>query len=228
MTSTHTLLYALLGGVLPALIWLAFWLREDYKNPEPRRLILRTFLLGMGAVILVLPFQKMVDDWLPGMTLGAIILWAILEELFKFLAAYAGGLRTRDDNEPIDAIIYMVTAALGFVALENTLFIFGPLAGKDVVQSFITGNLRFIGASLLHVVSSGLIGASLAFSFYKSQLRRFTKTTQALLVAIIFHTCFNIVIIYFGKTGTLISFTGVWVGVVYLLWTFERAKRIAR
>ena len=122
----------------------------------------------------------------------------------------------------------MITAALGFVALENTLFIFGPLAGKDVVQSFITGNLRFMGASLLHVVSSGLIGTSLAFSFYKSGLKRFRKTTQALIVAIIFHACFNIVIIYFGKTGTLAAFAGVWVGVIYLLWAFERAKRIAR
>ena len=58
MINTDIIFYALLGGILPALIWLAFWLREDYKHPEPRGLILRTFLLGMGAVILVLPFQK--------------------------------------------------------------------------------------------------------------------------------------------------------------------------
>src|SRR3989344_644465 len=165
----ETIIYALLGGILPALVWLAFWLREDYKHPEPRGLILRTFFFGMLAVILVLPFQKMVDALIPGMTVVTILLWVVLEELFKFGAAYLGGLKSVEDNEPIDPIIYMITAALGFVALENTLFLFGSLVGKDIIGGLITGNLRFIGASLLHVVSSGIVGFSLAFSFYKSK-----------------------------------------------------------
>src|SRR3989344_694248 len=127
------IIYALAGGVLPALIWLAFWLHEDYKHPEPRGLILKTFLLGMLAVVFVLPFQKGVDFLFPGMTFIAILLWVILEELFKLGAAYIGGLKSVDDNEPINPIIYMITAALGFVALENALFIFGPLlVGENI------------------------------------------------------------------------------------------------
>src|SRR3990167_6654370 len=141
MVNPDTVFYALLGGVLPALVWLAFWLHEDYKHPEPRGLILKTFLYGMVAVALVLPCQKVVDSFLPGTTTTAILLWVILEEVFKFSAAYLGGLKSVEDNEPIDPIIYMITAALGFVALENTLFIFGPLIGKDIVGSVVTGNL---------------------------------------------------------------------------------------
>src|SRR3989344_5601954 len=123
MINTDIIFYALLGGILPALIWLAFWLREDYKHPEPRGLILKTFLLGMGAVILVLPFQKAIDILLTGMAFATILLWVILEEVFKFGGAYIGGLKSIEDNEPVDPIIYMITAALGFVALENALFI---------------------------------------------------------------------------------------------------------
>src|SRR3989338_6456029 len=174
MINFETAIYALLGGILPALVWLAFWLREDYKHPEPLGLILRTFLLGMGAVILVLPLEKAVDTLFPGMTLVAILLWVILEEIFKFTAAFFGGLHSVEDNEPIDPIIYMITAALGFVALENTLFILGPIIGEDITTSVVTGNLRFIGAGLLHVVSSGIIGVSLAFSFYKPRKKRVT------------------------------------------------------
>src|SRR3989338_9561590 len=139
------IIYALSGGVLPALIWLAFWLHEDYKHPEQCSLILKTFLLGMGAVIVVLPFQKVVDAWFPGLTFSAILLWVILEEVFKFTAAFFGGLKSAEDNEPIDPIIYMITAALGFVALENTLFFFGPIIGEDVMKSVVTGNLRLLG-----------------------------------------------------------------------------------
>ena len=228
MVNPDTVFYALLGGVLPALVWLAFWLHEDYKHPEPRGLILRTFLYGMGAVIVVLPFQKIVDNFFPGTTLVAILLWVILEEVFKFSAAYLGGLKSVEDNEPIDPIIYMITAALGFVALENALFIFGPLIGKDILGSVVTGNLRFIGASLLHVVSSGIIGVSLALSFYKSKKVKSPIVMFALVLAIAFHASFNLSIIYWGNAGATLAFVMVWVGAISLLILFEKAKTIAR
>ena len=219
------IIYALLGGILPALVWLAFWLREDYKHPEPRGLILRTFLLGMGAVILVLPLEKAVDTLFPGMTLVAILLWVILEEIFKFTAAFFGGLRSAEDNEPIDPIIYMITAALGFAALENVLFIATPLLKGFVVESVVTGNLRFIGASLLHVVSSSIIGVALAFSFYKSRKTRILLVLVGLLIAVAFHTAFNLSLLSGAEIVPLMS---VWLGVTTLLLMFEKTKTIAR
>lgn len=228
MIEIETVIYALLGGVLPALVWLAFWLREDYRHPEPRGLILRTFIFGMVAVILVLPFQKLVDTLLPNMTFIAIFLWVVMEELFKFGAAYFGGLRSVEDNEPIDPIIYMITAALGFVALENALFLFGSLVGQDIIGSVITGNLRFIGASLLHVVSSSIVGVSLAFSFYKSMWKHVVLTVFALMVAIAFHTGFNLSIVHWGNSGAMLAFGLVWIGVVLLLLAFEKTKTIRR
>ena len=228
MIEFDTVLYALLGGILPALVWLAFWLHEDYKNPEPHGLILKTFLLGMGAVIIVLPLEKVVDTSFPGMTLLAITLWVILEEVLKFGAAWFGGLKSAEDNEPIDPIIYMITAALGFVAMENTLFLFGPLVGDDIMRSVITGNLRFIGASLLHVVSSGIIGVSLAFSFYRSKKEYAAFTLLALILAITFHIAFNMMIIHWNNFGVIFAFGLVWIGVILLLLTFEKAKTIAR
>ena len=227
MINIETVVYALLGGVLPSLVWLVFWLREDYKNPEPKRLILKTFLLGMMTVMIVLIFQKWVDALFPGMTLFAILLWVILEETGKLIAAFFGGLRSNEDNEPIDPIIYMLTAALGFAALENTLFIFGPLAGEDISTSLITGNLRFIGATLLHVVSSGIIGVSLAFSFYESKVKRVILTLIAVILAIAFHSGFNLAILNWNSSGTMLAFGSVWLGVIFLLVAFEKAKTIA-
>lgn len=226
--STEAVMYALLGGILPAFIWLIFWLREDCKNPEPRGFILRTFIFGMCAVILVLPFQKIVDIFIPGMTFIAVTLWVVLEEIFKLCAAYFGGLKSVEDNEPIDPIIYMIIAALGFVALENALFLFGSLIGEDIAKSVITGNLRFIGANLLHVVSSGIVGISLALSFYKSKATRFIYVSIALATAIFFHTSFNLSIIHWGNSGTMLAFGLVWIGVIFLLLAFEKAKTIAR
>mgnify|MGYP001567240832 FL=1 len=217
-----------MGGILPALLWLSFWLREDRKHPEPKGLIGKTFLLGMLAVILVLPFQKGVERLFPDAMVTALFLWAVLEEVFKFAAGYFGGLHSVEDNEPVDPIIYTITAALGFVALENTLFILGPLVGEDVPKSIITGNLRFIGASLLHVLSSGLIGVSLGFSFYKPLRARVRIASLAMIGAVALHTVFNILILKWGDAGTMISFLSVWAGIVLLLFAFEMVKTLRR
>ncbi len=179
----------------------------------------------MGAVIVVLPFQKVVEAWLPGLTFSAILLWVILEEIFKFTAAFFGGLQSAEDNEPIDPIIYMITAALGFAALENVLFIATPLLKGFVVESVVTGNLRFIGASLLHVVSSSIIGVALALSFYKSRKTRILLVLVGLLVAVAFHTAFNLSLLSGAEIVPLMS---VWLGVTMLLLMFEKTKTIAR
>ena len=166
----------------------------------------------------------------------------LLHDAAHVLAAYEDGLagikdsiewkdliaQRFEDNEPVDPIIYMITAALGFVALENALFIFGPLIGEDVTRSIITGNLRFIGASLLHVASSSIIGVSLAFSFYKSRSRRTTLVILALILAVVFHTGFNLAILYWSNSGAMLAFSAVWISIVVLLLVFERVKAIAR
>lgn len=220
--------YAVLGGVLPALVWLSFWLREDRKNPEPNNLILKTFLLGMLSVALVLPFQKGVQIAFPTLIIFPFVLWAALEEVFKFVAGYFGGIHSVEDNEPLDPLIYMITAALGFVAVENALFIFSPIQAEDLSQSLITGQLRFIGASLLHVVASGIVGVGLSFSFYQSRMQKIVKVTLALLGAIAFHILFNLLIVKVDDIGTTLAFIFVWVGVVALLLAFEKVRSIAR
>lgn len=228
MIDADIILYALMGGILPALVWLLFWLREDYRHPEPRKLLLKTFLLGMAAVVVVLPFQKAIDTAFPGVVFITMLMWVVLEEVFKFGGAYLGGIKSVDDNEPVDPIVYMITAALGFAALENTLFILDPLIEKEVMHSVVAGNLRFIGASLLHIVSSGIVGVSLALSFYKPRKKKFTYVLVGLTIAVAFHASFNLLILHLGNLGALLGFGLVWIGVVWLLLAFEKAKTIAR
>lgn len=230
-----TLLYALAGGILPAVFWLVFWLREDERRPEPRRLIIRTFILGMCSVLVVIPFQKFIGNiFMEGdnfPTNGLIVvllfmLWAVVEEIFKFGAAYLGGLKEIEDNEPVDPMIYMITAALGFVALENTLFIFNPLFQQDLIGGVLTGNFRFIGSSLLHILSSATIGAGIAVSFYEDKKIKKRDFFLGFVVAILIHTVFNMFIISQQGFGVFKTFAILWLGVMILMLLFERVKRI--
>ncbi len=227
MSNTQSLLYAFLGGLLPAILWLIFWLREDAKRPEPKGRIVETFFAGMIAVVLVLPFQRLVADNFPGLGFLPFLLWASIEEIFKFLAAYITALRTRDDDEPLDPLIYMITAALGFVALENALFILNPLLEQNVTVALLTGGTRFLGASLLHIIASGVVGAMIALAFFKPKLTKVYYGIIGITLAIAIHTAFNLFILKNSGESLLGIFGFVWAGVALLLLFFEKVKTIA-
>ena len=217
-------LFSLVGGIIPAIIWLLFWLREDRKRPEPRGLIMLAFLGGMLAVPLVIPFQQL--TLVNGNQFLTFLSWATLEEIFKFGAAYVIALRLKEDNEPIDPIIYMMTVALGFAALENAIFLFHPLVNGNYTESLITGNIRFIGASLLHTISSATIGIAMGLSFYKERSVKNIYLIIGVFVAIALHTAFNLFIIKENSGTTFATLGFVWIAIVVLMLLFERVKRV--
>jgi RsiW-degrading membrane proteinase PrsW (M82 family) len=216
---------AFLLGIIPALIWLWFWLKED-THPEPAKMLTLSFLGGMLAVILVLPLQSLVYKIINSENYLSFFLWASLEEIFKFGTVYFLALRNRENDEPVDSIIYMIVSALGFVALENTFFLMDLIRAGDFYGVFITGNLRFIGSSLLHIISSGTVGVFMALSFYKNKSKKILYTVCGLFIAIVLHTLFNIYIMNVPNDEILLVFGLVWIGVVALLLLFEKIKHI--
>jgi RsiW-degrading membrane proteinase PrsW (M82 family) len=228
MSDASTFTYALLGGILPALLWLAFWLRENKKYPEPKWRIAETFCYGMLAVIFVIPFQKMVADHFTESGLVTFALWAVLEEGFKFLAAWLGGLRLKASDHPIDDLIYLITAALGFAALENTFFLAGQLFAHNILGSVETGGLRFVGSTLLHTAASASIGFALAVSFYKRRRVRIVAVSIGFIFAVLFHTIFNFSMSQNSSLSTFVTFGVVWAAIALLLLAFEKVKTIHR
>ncbi len=220
------LFVAFLAGVLPTLLWLTFWLLEDRLHPEPKRYIFFCFVAGMLAVPLVLPLERLAINYASGITL--LFWWALAEESFKFLAAYVVALRARVFDEPLDAIIYLVTAALGFSAAENALFLFNPLTQGNVLQTIMTGDLRFIGATLLHTLSSATIGMALAFAYYQGRKARILAAFCGVILAVALHTLFNFFILGAGSEATFWIFLIIWLGIIAVLLGMERVKRPVR
>lgn len=228
MLYSETLLATLTIGILPAIFWLLFWLYEDKAKPEPRGLIIRTFIFGMLVVPIVIPLQRLGFNYFS----SSIVVFGIVsitEEIFKFLAAYFSSLSNKENNEPLDPVIYMITSALGFAALENTLFLIQEAQTNSAFSNLlISGNLRFMGATLLHVISSATVGVFLSLSFYRSRRVKSLFLLFGLILAIILHTVFNLLIINSVNTNIFTIFTLVWIGVVILLLMFEKIKTIKR
>jgi RsiW-degrading membrane proteinase PrsW (M82 family) len=219
--------YALLSGVLPALLWLWFWLKEDNLHPEPKGLIFGTFLAGCVAVFFAIFLEKFVQEIAMSES-NRYIAWAAIEEIIKFLAVSIIALKSSELDEPIDAMLYCVTVAVGFAALENTFFILSPIHNGEVTKSIITGNMRFLGATLVHVVSSASIGFMIGLSFYKGVFLKIISIIVGIALAITLHSVFNLSIINATAENTLKAFGLVWCMVIILLILFEEVKGIKK
>jgi protease PrsW len=224
MEPTHFVL-AYIAGLIPALFWLWFWLREDKKNPEPMLLIIIAFIAGMAVVPAALPLQQLAKALFYGDTL--IWIWVIIEEVLKYVAAAAVILWNKAVDEPIDMVVYMIIIALGFAALENTLFLLHPISSGDIVNASMTGAYRFLGATLLHVLASATVGVALAFAFCRNSATQIFYAMAGLFLAILLHAFFNLTIMNANGGETILAvFLFVWIGIIMLFLIFEKIKRV--
>src|SRR3989339_889437 len=96
-TDPKILILAFFGGIIPSLVWLWFWLKEDEEHPEPAGLLTIVFIMGMAAVVVVLPVQKFIQAHV-GLQEVEFILWAGAEEIVKYLAVLIILFRTKNAN----------------------------------------------------------------------------------------------------------------------------------
>ena len=240
------ILIAALGGMIPSVIWLWFWLKEDKDSPEPNGLIALSFIGGMAIVYFVLPFQKLIASSITQImsvvdiiTLGIsalppseltvrTIFWAFVEESAKYIVVFFIAFRSKFFDEPLDAVIYLITVALGFAAMENSLYIFKDIAdGSNSV--LLNGNMRFLGATIVHTVSSAVLGVAIALSFYMSWYIRGIMAFVGIATATLLHTHFNLSIM--GSTGTfsaLLVFSQFWGAVIAIIILISLIKYLSR
>ncbi|MDB5187489.1 MAG: hypothetical protein JWO50_9 [Candidatus Kaiserbacteria bacterium] len=221
----HVAGVALIGGFFPAILWLWFWLREDAEHPEPRKLIALAFLAGMASVTIAVPVEQFVQTYITGQT-ELYTVWAYIEEIVKFGAALLTVLWRDEDDEPIDSLIYMVVVALGFAAAENALFLSSPLGGTSLAALIITGNLRFMGATLLHVLASSVIGAALGLAYYGGRVKKIVIATVGVILAGLLHALFNVRILNSPGASVMKTFIVLWVCIILMFALIEWIKRI--
>ena len=199
-------------GLAPSFSWLSLYLKKDL-HPEPRYLVAQTFILGMISAPFVIFFQVIfpfifhINSSGPFSDSLSFFLWAaFVEEFFKFAVIWLFIIKNREFDEPIDAMIYMIVAGLGFAAMENILFMFK--AFPDGVQSTLSiWALRFVGATFLHALSAAITGYFIAMAWFFHH-HAYKLIFLGLALATFFHFIFNLFIIQSStnKPAILYSF----------------------
>jgi len=217
-------------GFIPSLVWLYIFLRKD-PTPEPKILIIRTFLLGILIAPIVVILQLSVKQLTMNVPMfyflsGTLIFlgWsAFVEEYMKYWVVKKTVLKNPSFDEPLDGIEYMICSALGFAAIENVLVMFQAIS-QGGEAALTVWALRFVGATLLHALASSIVGYVLGFGWFSAKHKKILMFVGIILASGV-HWAFN-AIIYLepqknvGHTLILLSVVGI--GIAYL---FNRLRK---
>ena len=212
---------AVLIGLVPSLIWLAFWMHLDRERREPFGLTTICFVLGGASVLLATFLQQgaknIVAD--PG---TRIAVWAGIEELLKFGVFYFVVHKSAYDEEALDPALYLIVIALGFAALENIFYVLKPAASFNVTASLLTGGLRFFGSTLLHTVASCFVGILITLN--QKRIRGFGMLV-GLAGAIFLHSTFNFFILKNDTASFLQIYGYLWIVAIISHVILEKFRR---
>jgi RsiW-degrading membrane proteinase PrsW (M82 family) len=224
MAGFAQIIFIPLLSLLPCVLWLWYFSsRSRYKHPAVRVLAV-TFLLGalatIPAMVLNLSGQSLFISLFGRTQLShLLVLFFVVgpvEELLKLLVVYLYAYRRQEFDEPLDGVIYSATAALGFAAIENVVY----LAQNDPMLVLLRGPLSNPG----HALFSALWGLSLSKAKAAPNLtsERLPIIARGLLAASLLHSLFDILLVAAAKIN--IVFFLLLIGVMAWLFFWVRAR----
>ncbi|MGD0004687.1 MAG: PrsW family glutamic-type intramembrane protease [Anaerolineaceae bacterium] len=136
-------------SLVPAILWLAFFYRQDRLEPEPKEMVLEVFILGgLLAAAIGIPLVNNlfnISSWLfSGFwvnLLGAILVIGFSQEFLKYAAVRFSIYESSEFDERTDGIIYATAAGLGFATVLNISFVVssgGVNLGMGAVRIVLT------------------------------------------------------------------------------------------
>jgi len=159
----------MLLAALPSLVWLGYFYSQDRHEVNPKPFVLGVFVLGAlvsgpcadflvqrvtsahaAAVPSLRPFS-------PERLVAAFAIVGIAQELSKYLVVRYTLYRSPAFDQPIDGILYMTAAGLGFATYENVQYLEG-LQGQVYLG---TGVAAVVVTTLAHAAFAGVLGLAL-------------------------------------------------------------------
>ncbi len=184
-------------SVLPCLLWFAYFASRSKYKSHSRTLLGLTFLLGAlatgPALGLNLIGQSVVGALFGQGELAHILVLLLVvgpvEETVKFLVVFGYAWRKQEFDEPLDGVIYSATAALGFAAAENVIYLWQ----NDPTLILMRGPLSNPG----HALFSALWGLSLSNAKATPNMvrARLPILARGLLAASVVHSLFDILLV---------------------------------
>lgn len=138
--------FLILLAILPGLIICILIYNQDKKEREPKRELLKAFLLGVLAVILTLlvsyickiPLME-IDrkDWI-SLCLYTFLGISLIEEFSKWICSYLFLKQNKNYDYLFDGIVYTTFISIGFATIENILYTVNGGIFTGIVRAITT------------------------------------------------------------------------------------------
>ncbi|MBD3361097.1 PrsW family intramembrane metalloprotease [Candidatus Peregrinibacteria bacterium] len=182
-------------SILPAIILLWYFEKQDKGRKEPRKLKWKIFGWGILATVIAAVIELNLEDfyfyigidpikhfWLY-IFLGSFVTAALVEEALKLWIVKTHVFRNKHFDEVMDGITYTIIASLGFATLENILYVLGLGYGIAIVRALIS-----VPA---HALFSGIMGFYIGKSRFAVPSESSKLLWKGFGIAIFYHGLFN-------------------------------------
>jgi len=177
---------AVVFTLLPIALLLRYFYTRDARR-EPRAVLVQTFLLGTATTLAAVVIEFILIA-VEGQSLGvlaraayeAFLVAAIPEELLKLLVIACFCARRKSFDEPIDGVVYGATAALGFAAIENAMYV--------VEGGWVVAVMRSVTSVPMHAAMGAILG------YYVAQERLLLRRGaiwSGLAIAVLVHGLYD-------------------------------------
>ena len=178
--------------VVPSFLLLAYFRARDL-NPEPARMLWKTFGWGVAICLPVIPVELAVGRIIAPLSalpyehglVHAMLGAAVPEELFKFGVVVLVCMRSRDFDEPMAGIVYGAVASLGFASLENLFYVAGD------AHSLRVAILRAVTAVPGHAFMGAIMGYYAGQARFGAEGSRVVNWVKAFTIPVVLHTLYD-------------------------------------
>ncbi len=214
-------LAAIVMSAVPGLLWLVYFYLQDRHEPEPKHFVAGVYLAGAFVAAPLAHF--LIELARPEAPLGARfetfsadnIVWtflvvALAQELSKYLVVRYSIYLSPEFDEPMDGIVYMTAAGIGFATHENYRY----LQGLDGAVFMGTGAANAVVITLAHACFAGVLGYALGRAKFTTRtgLARSATLLVGLVVAVVLNGQFNLLEGVVKSSGLTVQ---PWRGVAY-------------
>ena len=207
-------LYVLLG-VAPGILWLSRCFISNRDETQSFESIFRVFVWAATFTIPTALLEHVLDATINKPTIEeslttSFLMIAPAEEFCKLLAVWIGAYRRSDFRSPIDGLTYAFTAALGFVVVENAVYILR--LGPSIIWS------RLLYATPAHLLFSAFWGYSLGVARFVHS-GEISTVARGFILSALFHGMYNMIVVFAPRQAviTLVPFLGLMLGIVVVL-----------
>lgn len=179
-------------AIAPAILLVVYYYKQDKEKPEPKGLIIRTFIIGLISTIpavliesYVSPFEDLLKQSpVVYYLFDAFIVAAISEEFIKLIVIKVFIYNNIHFDEAMDGIVYTIVASLGFACMENVLFVIDGGLKVALIRAFT--------AIPLHAVASGLMGYYIGMAkFSDTRQKESALIRKGFWIAVLIHGMYN-------------------------------------